>query len=476
MALTGSHCASEGTSAHEMGAPGGTPCARVRYGFAIGDFGLNLYWQGLGLFLIYFQTDVLGISPTWAGICYLVASVWDGMTDPVIGAVADRTRTRWGKYRPYLLFGSVPLAIGFSLSFSAPDLPQGWLIAYSLLTQLLVRALYTTVAIPYSSLSAAITNNSQARTVLTGLRMQCAFLGGITVAFLMPAMSTWFGVGHPRAGYGCAAAVISGFSTAAFLLCFASVPEPVPPTPDRHSLPALLFDAREFLCIARRSGPLVRLLVGKFLIVFALTMHTRNIVYYLKYGLGAVDAVSYAVPLLTAASFLSVPLWVRIIGRIGKRSAWQIGAWATAGFCAAIQFGTAPPLVFAIFLLCGVAASTTAFAVCFWAMLPDMVEYNELRFGRRDEAKLFGIASFTQKIAMGLSAASAGCFLQDSGFLANSAWRPETVEALRTTMGLVPAVGAVLSFWVMQGYGLDSDEHGRIVRELAARSAPPADP
>jgi GPH family glycoside/pentoside/hexuronide:cation symporter len=474
MALMGAQSQGEGAVPGGMTEQGSTLCASVRYGFAIGDFGLNLYWQGLGLFLIYFQTDVLGIPPAWAGICYLVASVWDGMTDPLIGAVADRTRTRWGKYRPFLLFGSVPLAIGFALSFSAPDLPQAWLIAYSLATQLLVRAAYTTLAIPYSSLSAAITNDSEARTGLTGLRMQCAFLGGIAVAYLMPALSAWFGSGHAKAAYGYAAAVIGALATAAFLLCFASVREPGAQGPaecDRPVLPPLLADAREFLRVALRSGPVVRLLLGKILIVFALTMHTRNAVYYLKYVLGAVDAVSYAMPLLTAASFFSVPLWVRIIGRVGKRTAWRAGAVATAMFCGAIQAGTSPSLPFAIFLLCGVAASSTAFAVCFWAMLPDTIEYNEFQFGRRDEAKLFGVASFTQKIAMGLSAASAGMFLDDSGFVANAALRPEAVEAVRTTMGLVPAVGAVLSFLVMRGYGLDSEEHGRIVRELAARNA-----
>ena len=446
---------------------GETLPARVRLGFAVGDFGFNLYWQGLGLFLIYFQTDVLGIPAAWAGACYLVASVWDGLTDPVMGAIADRTRSRWGRYRPYLLFGSVPLAAGFALTFWAPDLPLGWLIAYTLATQLIVRALYTALAIPYASLSVTITSDSTQRTALTGLRMQCAFLGGVAVAYLMPTLAEALGGKGSRGGYGLAAGVIGIVATAAFLACFAAVREPAADI-DTGAAPRVLRDARGFLRVVRGSDPLLRVLLGKSLITFALTMHTRNIVYYVKYVLGAVDAVRYAMPLLTLASFLSVPLWVWVIRRSSKRAAWQIGCAATALFALGLQLADRPPLPLAILLLCAVAASTTAFAVCFWAMLPDTVEYNELLFHRRDAAKVFGIASFSQKIAMGLSALAAGLFLEGSGFLANQAQGAPAMAAIRTTMGLVPALGAALSFWVMRGYQLDDAEHRRIRGLLAA--------
>jgi len=441
--------------------------ARGRFGFAVGDFGFNLYWQGLGLFLIYFQTDVLGIPALWAGLCYLIASVWDGLTDPVMGAIADRTRSRWGKYRPYLLFGPLPLAAAFAMTFWAPQLPLPWLIAYTLLTQMVVRALYTALAIPYSSLSVAITNDSAQRTALTGLRMQCAFLGGICVAYLMPALAIRLGGSNVRGGYGLAAAVIGAIATAAFLFCFASVREPAYPEQGSEPPPQLLADARGFLLVVRGSEPLLRVILAKFLVTFALTMHTRNIVYYVKYVLGAVDAVPYAMPLLTTASFLSVPFWVWVIRRTSKRTAWLVGCGATLVFALCLQVNRLASLPVAIALLCAVAASATAFAVCFWSMLPDTVEYNELRFGRRDAAKVFGIASFSQKMAMGLSAVTAGMFIDGSGFLANQVQGPQVLDAIRVTMGLIPAIGTALSFLVMRGYTLDDREHRRIVALLA---------
>lgn len=452
--------------AQRAAATGDALPASVRYGFAIGDFGFNLYWQGLGLFLIYFQTDVLGIPTAWAGICYLVASVWDGLTDPVMGVIADRTRTRWGRYRPFLLFGSLPLAFAFVLTFSAPHLPLAWLVAYSLLAQLLVRALYTSLAIPYSSLSVAITRDSIERTRLTGLRMQCAFLGGVAVAYLMPELALRLGTDSAHPAYGSAAGVIGALATGAFVLCFLAVREP--PEAQRPPRPAapLVPDALAFARVVRGSGPLLRVLLGKFLVTFTLTMHTRNLVYYVKYVLGEDELVRYVLPLLTAASVLSVPLWVRVIRRHGKRGAWIGGSLATAACGLVLQLPTVPPLPLAIALLAAFAAATTAYGVCFWAMLPDTVEYNELHFQRRDEAKVFGVASFTQKIAMGLSAAVAGLYLDGSGFLANHAQGAASIDAIRTTMGVIPAAGALLSIFVMSGYGLDDDAHRRILRAL----------
>jgi GPH family glycoside/pentoside/hexuronide:cation symporter len=452
--------------------PGGSSGRVERYAFAVGDFGLNLVWQGLGLFLIFFHTDVLGIPAAWAGACYLAASVWDGLTDPLVGALADRTRTRWGRYRPFLLLGALPLALSFALVFSAPALPLAGRVAWALGTQMLVRVLYNLVAIPYASLSAVITSDSDARTRLAGLRMQCAFLGGVAVAFLMPELAREFSGDREVPAYAGAALAIGLLGAAAFLACFLGVREaPLPDAPDapRSSLRA---DAAAFLRALPHSAPLLRLILGKVLIVFALTLHTRNTIYFFKYVLDDVDAVRYAMPLLTAASFLSVPAWVWFIRRSSKRAAWRGACLATAGFALCLQLPLAHDLVWAIALLAAVAASTTAFAVCFWAMLPDTVEYHEWRCGRRDEAKIFGVASFLQKIAMGLSAMAGGLILEGSGFTANQAQPALALDAISATMGFAPACGALLSWYVMGRYSLDAKSHRELLAALARRLPP----
>ncbi len=443
------------------------------FGFAVGDFGLNLYWQGLGLFLVYFHTDVLGVPAAWAGLAYLVASVWDGISDPLLGLVADRNRTRWGRYRPFLLFGSVPLALAFVLAFSAPRLPQPALFGYALATQLLVRTLYNALAIPYSSLSAAMTRDSAMRTTLSGLRMQCAFAGGLAVAWLMPALAQALAPTLGRAAHSLAAAIVGVLATASFLWCFAAVREPQ--DEDHGSTAAaqlkLLPEIRACLHAVSGNTPLLRLLAARFAVAFAQTMHIRNTMYFLKYVLGDTGLAPYALPLFAALSLLSVPLWVRLIRRHGKRGAWQ-SACVLSLLCAlGLHLPAALRPACAMALLGAFAAGTTGHGVCFWAMLPDTVEYSEWRFGRRDEAKVFGIASLTQKLAMGLSAFAAGLLLDGAGFVANQAQGAGAVEAIRASLGLIPALGMALSMLLMRGYSLDQAEHRRILDALAARRA-----
>jgi GPH family glycoside/pentoside/hexuronide:cation symporter len=446
--------------------------ARARYGFAVGDFGLNLYWQGLGLFLIFFYTDVLGIPAAAAGLSYFVATLWDCVTDPAMGVLADRTRTRWGRYRSFLLFGSVPLAMVFALAFSGPALSTSGLIAWTLATHLLVRTLYTAVAIPYSALSASITRDSDERVGLTGLRMQFAFLGGFAVAYLIPALADAFGAGDPRLGYGLAAAATGALASVSFALCFASVREPEQLQTPRFANTSFVAEARAFLSVARRSAPLLRLLAGKFLITLTLTMHTRNMVYFFKYVLRDEHPIRYAIPLLGIASMLSVPLWVWVIRRTSKRGGWLIGSAVTCVCSLALYLPQQLSLVPAVALLAAIAMSSTAYGVCFWAMLPDTVEYNQWRFGRRDEAKVFGLASFIQKFAMGLSALITGATLDASGFVANQVQQPQALLAIRASMGLLPAIGTALSMLALWSYGLDSARHRQILSELDA--LPPA--
>jgi GPH family glycoside/pentoside/hexuronide:cation symporter len=160
---------------------------------------------------------------------------------------------------------------------------------------------------------------------------------------------------------------------------------------------------------------------------------------------------------------------VWIIGRTSKRTGWLLGSVATALAALPLALPVDLPLPLAIALLTAVAIGMTSHAVCFWAMLPDTVEYNEWRFGRRDEAKVFGIASFTQKIAMGLSALLLGLLFDASGFVANQVQQAGAVQAIRASIALIPAAGAVLSMFALWGYRLDRGTHRDIVRTLFER-------
>ena len=165
------------------------PLGRV-LGYGIGDFGFNFYWFSLQLFLAYYYTDVLGLRAEVAGLVIFLCLTWDGLVDPAIGVLANRTRTRWGKYRPYLLFGSVPLAISFALMFAPVGFEGAALIAYAFATQILFRTMYGLVNIPYRALMATMTRDSMQRNWLAGARMVWAFLGTAVVSFFTPRLVT----------------------------------------------------------------------------------------------------------------------------------------------------------------------------------------------------------------------------------------------------------------------------------------------
>jgi GPH family glycoside/pentoside/hexuronide:cation symporter len=180
-----------GTQVSEPASADRIPLPRV-LGYGIGDFGFNFSWFSLQLFLTYYYTDVLGLHGAVAGMISFVCLTWDGLVDPAIGILANRTRTRWGKYRPYLLFGSIPLAVSFALMFAPTGLAGAALIAYAFATQILFRTMYGLVNIPYSALMATMTRDSMQRNWLAGTRMIFAFLGTAVVSYFTPRLVAYF--------------------------------------------------------------------------------------------------------------------------------------------------------------------------------------------------------------------------------------------------------------------------------------------
>ena len=157
---------------------------RVRAGYGIGDYAICLYWSGIGLYLLYFYTDVVGISPILAGWIYALGIGWDAITDPFMGYLAERTKTKMGSYRPFIYYGSIPLALSFVLLFWVPPFEGIVLFLFLILVNLIHRSCFTIVSVPYSSLTARITNDSNERTKLTTARMISASFGTLSMSAL----------------------------------------------------------------------------------------------------------------------------------------------------------------------------------------------------------------------------------------------------------------------------------------------------
>jgi GPH family glycoside/pentoside/hexuronide:cation symporter len=456
------------------------PLSRARKaGYALGDTGLNVYWQGISLFLFFFYTEIMGLSAATAGFTVFVASLWDGITDPWMGGIADRTRTRIGRFRPYLLFGPPLLGLSFVLAFWAPAaLPPGLLPAYALLTHLLLRTLYTVVAVPYSALSARMTGHSHERASLAGWRMQGAALGGLSTAVATPwAVAKLVALtGDPRLGWLCAAALMALLASLLFGLCFASVREP--PETENNPVSGInpllqgLRDIAAGAAMLRRNGPLVRVLLAIVMASLCLSMLSKTLLYWFKYAVGNEAAAGVALAITPLLLLLIAPLWAQLAQRWSKRAAWLLGcAIALPGYLAFFVL----PMRAATEVYLGVGAialGTTAFAVMFWAMLPDTVEYDHWLCGERHEAKVFGFATFAQKAALGLNALLLGVLLDLVGFAPGAAQSAATLDGMKAIMSLVPALGVLLTVCALYRYPIDAQFHRQLRQQLAARGQP----
>jgi GPH family glycoside/pentoside/hexuronide:cation symporter len=445
--------------------PGARPLKRREVvGYGLGDFGFNLFWTTTSLYLLYFYTDVLGLEPTTAGLIILICLVWDGVTDPVMGALASRARTRWGRYRPFVLFGAPFTALSFWLMFTRPPLEGDWVAAWALGTHLLFRTAYTVQSIPYSSLTAVMTTDTNERGRLAAARMVCATLSGLLVAFFTLALAGR--LSDDRAtGFAMLAGIYALLSLALFAITFASAREHV--APRNEARPSL--------------ADLVRLLRGNtaFLLLFAATMvssiggtlFSKSLVYYVIYALGSPDAVGLLLATLIGTVTLAVPLWQIVTRRTSKRFVWMCGsAWSAAVWSLWFLLpptGTGAALGYMV----ASGIGSAAFYLTFWSMLPDTIEYGLFKTRVRAESFQFGIISLSQKVALGVGVGMLGILLDAIGYRANQAQSATTLSGLTLILTVVPAALAALSGLIMYFYPINERLHRRLTRAVQWRSA-----
>lgn len=438
----------------------------AKFGWASGDFGFNIFWQALNLLMLPFYTDVLGLDARLAGSVFLIASLWDGFADTVIGAIADRTRTRWGSYRPYLVFASPVVVIAFMLCFLTPDFPQLGLFLYALLSQLFLRTSYSVVSIPYSSLSARISSDADERASMAGWRMFFAYSGGACVTFLMPYLIAALGR-EDAASYVIAAGVAGLVSLPFFWVCFAATAEPpqmADADPRGFSLRAFAEDLASVGRIARANGPLMRIFGCIIVSSLAFTMTNKCLVYYVTYYLARPDLVPAMVPFALVINLLFAPVWAWVAQRRSKRWAWLAANVVSAvAYTAFFLSPSRDPLV-ASFFIALISIGNIAYQVLFWAMLPDTVEYNRWKTGQRHDAKIFGFASFAKQLALGVNGALLGWLLITIGYAPNQAQSDATLLGLKAIMAAIPLAGVAVSAALIWHYPLDRKLHRQLTQ------------
>jgi glycoside/pentoside/hexuronide:cation symporter, GPH family len=441
-------------------AKGGALPLSVRLGYSSGDFGFNLFFTTASLYLLYYYTDVLGLSPATAGWVFAGALIWDAVFDPIMGYVATKTRTRWGRYRPYLLFGGVPLAISWTLMFLPVALEGTALVVFAAATHVLFRSCYAVVSMPYLALSAVMTSSSNERGILASLRMLAAATCGLLCAFFTLKLVALLGGG--REGFFHVSIIYGAVACVMFAIVFRTVREeaisPDEPAPNLRQTLIMVRSNRAFwiVCAAMLLGG-----IGG-------TVANKMLPYYFKYALHREDLIGPALGASALAIMISIPVWSWVMKRWSKRAMWISGMVIGVTGYTLFWFAPADPQ-FLIPVLMVMGFGGGAGYIGFWAMMPDTVEYGEWRSGFRSEGGIFGIVTLIQKAALGLAAAALGELLGAIGYVANQTQSAETLWNMKAIMIIGPACLATATAVVIGFYPLSAQLHARLVRVLERR-------
>ena len=414
--------------------------------------------------MLYFYTDVVGISPLLAGWIYALGIGWDAITDPYMGYIAERTRTKMGSYRPYILFGSIPLAFSFVLLFWVPPFEGNFLFIFLIMVNLFHRTCFTIVSVPYSSLTARITDDSEERTKLTTARMLGASFGTLTISALGFPIINWFGSGEESLGF-IYLGVCSGLA-AIFILAIT-----VKTVRERN----FNLEITQLPKFSEVSKSIVNNYA--FLIVFASTltlittsiMFNKNLIYYTKYALDLHEYQGLILGVSSASAFLAIPVWAYSALKIGKRNSWLISMILLIFSFLFFYLYPIKNLLELLIVLAVLGIGNGATGVLFWSILPDTIEYGEWKTGVRTESSLYGFMTFAQKGGIAISALILGVLLTNIGFVPNTIQTEETLENLKTLMTFIPLSGVVLSFILVYFYPIDSKFHKKLIREINER-------
>lgn len=439
---------------------------REKLAYGGGDLGFNLLFGSIGSFLLYFYTDVFGITAAQAGLVLLAARLWDAVWDLALGAIVDRTRSRFGQMRPYLVFGAPVLALAAVACFTVPPLSGGAKLAYAFVSYAALMTAYSLVNIPYGALPTLMSSDSQQRTRLASWRMFFAFGGMLAMGAGTQPLVALLGQGDAAAGFQ---RVMMLYGTLLVLLvwcCAAACRERVPPLPgSSHASPwrdaGTLLRDRAWLCLA-----------GANLVVFSLLLlPLANAVYYMVHVVGRpalVPAYMVASGLgMMGAALLSA--W--LTQRWCKRSVWRASTLVGAAMLGLVYLVDVQNLT-QVLLMAFVSSLAVGISVPInFAMASDVADALELREGRRLAGMVFSAIAFTGKAGLGLGGALAGGLLGWFGYMPNAAQPPAALQGILLCMSLIPAAGCVLLASLQWAYPLGRQQVQAVGQALVEQRA-----
>ncbi|MGA3143668.1 MAG: MFS transporter [Verrucomicrobiota bacterium] len=447
--------------------PPAQPRAGLRFveklGYGLGDTASHFVWDMVGFWLLIFYTDVYKIPAAAAGTIMLIARFWDMGIDPAIGVISDRTQTRWGKFRPYILFGAVPYAVLAVLTFTTPNFGETGKIIYACATYALLMTAYAAVNIPYSSLAAVMTSDTYERAGVNQYRFICAFTGQLVVTGLPLTLAKYFGGGNEAMGYQHTLILFGCLSVVFFFITFMTTKERVKPSKSLEG------SVGEDLGNLFKNRPWIILAIVGIVSFVMFAMQNAAIAFYFKYYIGKEDSVQLFNVIGTIALIVALPFSKPLARRFGNKNVF-IGSSLISGVFFISLYLPGEKDIITIYALNILAKMAYAPAVpLLWTMIADSADYSEWKSGRRATGLYFSAAIFAQKAGWGIGAAIAGWVLWIFNYVADAIQTQTALTGIKLLISVIPGVLYMSCALFMFFYTIDSKTTDLMKKDLDLR-------
>lgn len=448
-----------------------------KVGYSAGDAASNLFFQTFIVYLLFFYTDVFGMPAAVAGTMFLVTRIFDAINDPLMGMIADRTESKYGKFRPYLFWLAIPFGVLGFFMFMTPDFGETGKIVYAYITYTLMMIMYTAINVPYAALMGVITPNAEERTVVSSYRFVAAYCGLLIVTGFTEPLVEFFGGGDDIASkqvgwmwtmglYGAIAAVL-------FLFAFFTTKERV--LPPKNQEIDFKKDGKDLFA----NGPWVLIGVATIFQLTFLVIRGGSFAFYINYYIGdhTIELFGSTIELglnyfLTSgalATLIGAILTNTITKLIDKKKTY--GLFLGLGAIISIAFFFLSPnqitLIYLVNIIAGFLLGPVA--VLQWAMYTDTADYGEWKFGRRATGLIMAASLFALKLGVALGGAITGWVLAGYGFESGEAQTVESLDGILMLVSIIPAFFGVLAYIIMLFYPLTNEKMKEIEADLIAR-------
>ncbi|MDD2538072.1 MAG: MFS transporter [Bacteroidales bacterium] len=452
---------------------------REKLGYGFGDMASSMFWKIFGMYLLFFYTKVFGISPAAAGTMFLLTRIWDAVNDPIMGLLSDRTQTRWGKYRPYLLWGGIPFALIGIMTFFTPDWGENAKLAYAYVTYTLMMMIYTVVNVPYASLLGVMSPHPRDRNTLSSYRMFFAYVGSFITFMILQPLVDAFSSGSSRGdqistepgAWTAAVAVIGLLCALLFFLCFRWTKERVKAADETRNKASVGTDLKRLFT----NRPWWILLAsGISALLFNSIRDGVALFYFTDYVTSTFRTAAFGWTVGTiyllvgqASNMIGVALAAPVANRIGKKKTY-LGAMILAALLSCFFFMLKPDQIMLIMIFQVVISACAGIIFpLLWSMYADIVDYQELKTGRRATGLILSSSSMSQKFGWAVGGAITGWLLAAFGYDADLAVQSQNaVHGVRLMMSFLPAIGCILAVIAIALYPLGEKKVLEITAQL----------